>query len=69
MVFCLFSRDTYVFLGICLLNPVFSVSISTAPEWFCGENLGTFVVLSAILLPIKSPVASTVFWGALFEEF
>ena len=27
----------------------------------------TLVILSAILLPIKSPVASAVFWIALFE--
>ena len=26
-----------------------------------------FVILSAILLPIKSPIASNVFWIALFE--
>ena len=26
-----------------------------------------FVLLSAILLPIKSPVASAVFWIALFD--
>ena len=29
--------------------------------------LETLVILSAILLPIKSPVASAVFWIALFE--
>ena len=27
----------------------------------------TLVILSAILLPIKSPVASAVFWIALFD--
>ena len=30
-------------------------------------NFETFVVLSAILLPIKSPVGSAVSWIALFE--
>ena len=33
---------------------------------FC-EFLETFVILSAIVSPIKSPVTSTVFWITLFE--
>ena len=32
-----------------------------------GEVFDTFVILSAILFPIKSPVASAVFKIALFE--
>ena len=37
---------------------------------FCnplGDFFETLVILSAILLPIRSPVASAVFWIALFE--
>ena len=32
-----------------------------------SEGFQTLIISSAILLPIKSPVASTVFWIALFE--
>ena len=32
-----------------------------------GDFFETLVILSAILLPIKSPVASAVFWVALSE--
>ena len=62
-----FSGYIYHSLGIFLSNPVFSVSLSTACELFWGEPLDTVVVLSAILLPIKSSVDSAVFWIALFE--
>ena len=61
---------------ICCLSPgdmcnFFSASISS----FCyslecnsvGDFLEGVVILSAILLPIKSPVASAVFWIALFK--
>ena len=54
IIFCVFYGDIYLSLGISLSNPVFSAS-------FCDEVLKTFVILSAILLPIKSPVASAVF--------
>ena len=59
--FSFFYRDIYLSLGISLSNFKFSVSLSTASEFFCGELLETFVILSAILLPIKSQVASAVF--------
>ena len=36
-------------------------------ELFCGKLLETFVIPLAILLPIKSLIASTVFWITLFE--
>ena len=36
-------------------------------ELFCCEVFEDFIILSAIALPIKSPVASAVFWIALFE--
>ena len=34
---------------------------------FCGELLETFVILLAILFPIKPPLASAVFLIGLFE--
>ena len=45
------------------------VSVSSFVSLFfeCAEGfLETLVILSAILLPIKSTVASAVFWIALF---
>ena len=54
--FCLFSGDKYIYLGISL-----PYSFVTVSELICGEVFETFVILSANLLPIKSPVASAVF--------
>ena len=51
-----FSGDIYFSLGISL-----SCSFVTVSELFCGKLLETFEILSAILLSIKSPVASAVF--------
>ena len=48
---CLSSGDIYLPFGI-------SVSLSTVFEVFCGD---LFIILLAILLPIKSPVASATF--------
>ena len=47
----------------------FDVSDSSLASLFCVflDLLETLVILSAILLPIKSLVASAVFWIALFE--
>ena len=47
----------------------FGASDSSLASLFCGflDFLETLVILSAILLPIKSPVSSAVFWIALFE--
>ena len=47
---------------------------SSLASLFCEHNfaedfLETLVILSAILLPIKSRVASAVFWIVLFEAF
>ena len=52
-------------LGTSLSVPIIFASFVTAAEPLCGEVLETFAILSATLLPIKSPVASTVFWIAL----
>ena len=61
IIFCLFSGDIYLSLGISLSRPIFYASFVTISELFCGEVLETFVILSAILLPIEYPVASVVF--------
>ena len=59
------SGDMYHFLGA-------AVSTSSSVSLFC-EVFGDFfferlVILSAILSSVKSPVASAVFWIALFKE-
>ena len=56
IIACLSSGDTYLSLGISL-----SCSFVTVSEIFCCEFFETFVILLAILFPIKSPVASAVF--------
>ena len=65
IILWLCSEDICLSLYISLSIPVFSSSFATG--LFCGEVLETFLILSAILLSIKSPVASAVFWIALFE--
>ena len=60
MICCLFSGDMYLSFGI-------SISSSFCECNSLGDFFETLVILSAILLPIKSPVASAVFWIALFE--
>ena len=57
----LFSGDIYLSFSIFLSSSIFSVSISTVSEPFCGERLETFVVSETILLLFKSPVDSDVF--------
>ena len=54
IIFGLFARDIYFSLSVIL-------SLSTASEMFCSERPETFVILSAVLLPIKSPVTSAIF--------
>ena len=61
IVLCLFSEDISLSLGIFL-----SYSIVTVSELFLGEILEAFLILLAILLPLKSPVASAVFWISIF---
>ena len=61
IICCLFSRGVYISLGISLSCSIFSVSFATVPEMFCVEVLETFVVLSATLSQVKSPIASGVF--------
>ena len=59
IIFYLFL-ETYIFLLV-FIYPVFSVSFSTVSKLFFGDVFEIFVTLRAILLPIKSPVASAVF--------
>ena len=61
--FGLYSGDIYLSLDISL-----SCSFVILSELFRGEFSETFVVLWAILLPVKSPVASVVFLITLFKE-
>ena len=67
IIFPLYSGDIYLFPGNLLSNPMFWILLLTVLELFIGEVLETFVILSAILLPIKSPVASAFFWIAFSE--
>ena len=46
-----------------------SILFLTVTELFCGEFAETFIILSAILLLIKSPVTCGVLWIALLEAF
>ena len=61
VIFPLYSGDIYLFPGNLLSNPMFWILLLTVLELFIGEVLETFVILSAILLPIKSPVTSAFF--------
>ena len=64
MIFCLCSGDIYIFLCITLSSLLFSSLFVI--ELFWGEIVEALAILSVILFPIKSPVASTVFWIAHF---
>ena len=57
IICCLSSGDIYLFLWV----------VNSTPSLLLDGFLDILVILSAILLPIKSPVASAVFWIALFE--
>ena len=61
------SGGIYISFGIYLSSPKFYVLFVTVSKLFCGEILETFVILSAILFPVKSPFASAVFWVPFFE--
>ena len=59
IICCLSSGDIYLFFGAS-----FGLALSTYASSFCNSLVDffeTLVILSAILLPIKSPVASAVF--------
>ena len=63
VIFYLSSGNIYIFLQESFLSYLFV----TVSELFCCDVFDIFVVLSAILLPIKSLVACFVFWIAFFE--
>ena len=44
-----------------------SISSLLVSELFFGGSFEALVILSAVLFPIKSPIASAVFWIAPFE--
>ena len=58
IICCLFLEMNIFPFGI-------SVSLLSVSEAFCGDFI---VILLEILLPIKSPIVSAVFWIALFVE-
>ena len=66
IIFCLSSGDIFLSLWISLKSPILCSSFVT--ELFCGDVFGTIGFSSAISLLIKSPIASAVFWIALFEK-
>ena len=57
IIFCLSSGDTYLSIGISL-----SCSFVILSELLCCKFVFSFVILSAILLPIKLLVASAFFF-------
>ena len=63
MICCLSVGDMYLFLGVALSTPT---SVSLFCKAFEDIFFDTLVILSAILLPIKSPAASAVFSVDLF---
>ena len=56
IIFCLSSGDLYLFSGTSIL-----LIASSFLERSSAEDFETLVILTAILLPIKSPVASAIF--------
>ena len=59
--FLSFFGDLHLSFGISLSSLMFSVSFVTLSKLSCVKVLETLMILSAISLPIKSPVASAVF--------
>ena len=66
IICCLFSGDIHFSFGIFLSRPIFAFSFAVGSRLFFHEVIRTFIILSAILLPIKSPVASAVFFNYSF---
>ena len=71
MVDLLYHLTSLLFFNIPLLCYYFNLRSSifylSFGDIFCGDVFETCVIFSAILFPIKSPVASAVFLIALFE--
>ena len=67
---CPFSGEIYLSLGVSLSNPICEKSLCFTFSYLWINLPWTswdFIILLAILSPMKSPVASAVFWIALFE--
>ena len=60
----LFSGDMYLFLGVALFTPT---SVSLFCDLFADFFCSTCYLISNFIIPIESPVASVVFWIALFD--
>ena len=63
--FAVFFLRIYIFISLAI--SIFSNSFIATSELFCGEFFETFVILSAVLLPIKSSVAYAIFWIAFLR--
>ena len=59
IIYFLSSRDMYFFLGVVISTS--SPFVSSLDNSLAGFFFETLVILAAILLPIKSPVAYAVF--------
>ena len=66
MISRLSSGDIYLSLDI-FLGVSLSFLFVTVSELICRDFFGTFVILSAILLPIKLPVASALFYTSVAD--
>ena len=64
IISCHFSEESYLSLGVSLLFLFIIVS-----ELFSVSVFETFVILLAILLPIKSPVAAAIFELLFWKHF
>ena len=62
IIYCLSSGDMYLFLGVALSTSTSVLSFGNSSVDF----FETLVILSAILLPIKSPAASAVYLSSSF---
>ena len=70
MICFLSSGDMYLFLGIAISTSssfVWSLSCNSSECNYIAGFFETLVILSAILVSIKSPVSSAAFWIALFD--
>ena len=59
--FFFFLRYMHISVGISLSSPIFPSSFVTISELLYSEVFGTFEIISAVLLLIKSPVYSVAF--------
>ena len=64
IICCHFSGDMYLSFGTSILSSFCECNSSKCD--FLEDFFKTLVILSAILLPIKSPVASAVFFNCSF---